>query len=97
MDTRDYILHILWRPELKDEKITEEIEKLKKIIEVDGSSISSVGAPKRRRLGRPIKKTNECFYSKIGLSIFTTVIEKIKEHYKYNTNVLRYSLYKKES
>jgi ribosomal protein S6 len=97
MDKRNYILYILWKSKIKDEEIKKEIDKFKKVIELGENSISSIAGPKRKRLARPIKKDRECYFTEFGLNIGTDLIKKIEEHFKYDTNILRYMLVRKSS
>ena len=95
MDKREYLLYMLWNPDLNEEAIAEEIEKMKKVIEKGDNTISSVGAPKRKRLAHPIKNKKECFFSKLVINMNKDTIAKLKEHYKYDENILRYQLLRK--
>jgi small subunit ribosomal protein S6 len=98
-EPRAYELMVLLSPELGEEQLTAEIERITGQIEGVGAEIirsKSTTPWGRRRLAYPIQNFNDAFYVLYSLSSQPGQLDPFERDLKLNTNVIRYLLIRQE-
>ncbi len=93
---RKYELMAIFVPELEEEAIEKEIEKLKELISSKGGEVEKIDNWGKRRLAYEIKKKREGTYVVINFSLPSNEVLNIKNVLKLNENILRFMILKEE-
>ena len=98
-DPREYELMVLFSPELGDEALQAEMERVEGQITATGAEIirsKSTTPWGRRRLAYPIHNYQDAFYVLYSLSSQPGALDPFERDLKINTNVMRYLLIRQE-
>jgi small subunit ribosomal protein S6 len=98
-DPREYELMVLYSPELGDEALQAEMERVEgQITATDTEIIRSKSTTPwgRRRLAYPIQNHQDAFYVLYSLSSQPGALDPFERDLKINTNVIRYLLIRQE-
>lgn len=98
-DPREYELMVLYSPELGDEALQAEMERVEGQITATGTEIirsKSTTPWGRRRLAYPIHNYQDAFYVLYSLSSQPGALDPFERDLKINTNVMRYLLIRQE-
>ncbi len=98
-DPREYELMVLYSPELGDEALQAEMERIEGQITATGAEIirsKSTTPWGRRRLAYPIHNYQDAFYVLYSLSSQPGALDPFERDLKINTNVMRYLLIRQE-
>jgi small subunit ribosomal protein S6 len=98
-DPREYELMVLYSPELGDEALQAEMERVEGQITATGAEIvrsKSTTPWGRRRLAYPIQNYQDAFYVLYSLSSQPGALDPFERDLKINTNVIRYLLIRQE-
>lgn len=87
---KEYELCALFRPDLEQEPLDEEVAAIQKLIEDRGGEIARVDRWSKRFLAYPIKEYREGFYVIYRWFSTTELLQDLQYHLRYNDNLLRY-------
>ncbi len=93
---RKYELMAIFIPELEEDAMEKEIEKLKDLISSKGGEVEKVDNWGKRRLAYEIKKKKEGIYVVINFSLPPNEVLNIKSVLKLDENILRFMIIKEE-
>lgn len=98
-EPREYELMVLLSPELDDEALTAEMQRISDQITATGAEIQSSKSTTpwgRRRLAYPIQNHQDAFYVLYSISSQPGGLDPFERDLKLNGNVLRYLLIRQE-
>jgi small subunit ribosomal protein S6 len=98
-ESRAYELMVLLSPELGDEALESELQRISDQITGTGSEIVSVKSTTpwgRRRLAYPIQRHQDAFYVLYSLTSQPGQLDPFERELKLNSNVLRYLLVRQD-
>lgn len=87
-----YQLNILFSPLLEQNKVEENIEKIKQKITAENGSFSGERSLSRKRLAYPIKKHQEAFCYALNFLLSPELVNRIEKYLSSEANILRYLL-----
>ncbi len=93
---RKYELMVIFTPELEEEVLEKEIEKLKEIIQSKDGEVEKVDNWGKRRLAYEIKKKKEGNYVVMNFTLPASEVLSFKNTLKLNENILRFMIIKEE-
>lgn len=93
---RKYEMMYIVKPNLEEEARTEILNKVKSIIEADGT-VDSVDEWGNRRLAYEIEKLNEGYYVLVNYTAAVDVPKEIERNLRISDKVLRYLTVKHEA
>lgn len=93
---RKYEMMYIVKPNLEEEARTEILNKVKSIIEADGT-VDSVNEWGNRRLAYEIEKLNEGYYVLVNYTAAVDVPKEIERNLRISDKVLRYLTVKHEA
>lgn len=85
-----YEIVIVWNPQLNENLISENIEKIKKIIHIDSGEITKTEVWGIKKLAYPIKKFSNGNYVYLQFNTPPQIIKQLNEFLQLNENILRY-------
>lgn len=98
-DPRAYELMVLLSPELDDEALDGEMQRISNALDQANAEITSTKSTTpwgRRRLAYPIERHQDAFYVLYTVTSQPGTLEPLERDLKFNSNVLRYLLVRQE-
>ncbi len=93
---RKYELMAIFVPELEEDAVEKEIEKLKQDISSRNGEVEKVDNWGKRKLAYEIKKKKEGTYVVLNFSLPPSEVNNFKNNLKLNENILRFMIIKEE-
>ncbi len=93
---RKYELMAIFAPELEEDAVEKEIEKLKQDISSRNGEVEKVDNWGKRKLAYEIKKKKEGTYVVLNFSLPPSEVNNFKNNLKLNENILRFMIIKEE-
>ncbi len=93
---RKYELMAIFAPELEEDAVEKEIEKLKQDISSRNGEVEKVDNWGKRKLAYEIKKKKEGTYVVLNFSLPSSEVNNFKSNLKLNENILRFMIIKEE-
>ncbi len=93
---RKYELMAIFAPELEEDAVEKEIEKLKQDISSRNGEVEKVDNWGKRKLAYEIKKKKEGTYVVLNFSLPPSEVNNFKSNLKLNENILRFMIIKEE-
>ncbi|MDR1914811.1 MAG: 30S ribosomal protein S6 [Clostridiales bacterium] len=85
-----YEIGVIVKPDVEDEALKAELEKVQELITRFGGSVDKVDEWGKRRLAYEIDKLTEGFYTFITFSAESTAPKEIESRIRFFENVIRY-------
>ena len=86
---REYEVMFIVDPEIEEEEISQEIEKVKSLITEHGGEVESVDEWGKRQLAYPIRKKREGHYVVINFKGNSTLPQRLRDEIKLDSKILR--------
>ena len=93
---KDYEMMTIFTPELEEDVLEKEIEKLKNYISSKEGEIKKVDLWGKRKLAYEIKKKKEGIYAVTNFKLSPAEILNFKRNLKLNENIIRFLIVKDE-
>ena len=87
---------IILSPDLKEEQVNQENQKIAELIEKQNGSIEKTDYMGKRTLAYPIRKKGEGYYIVNYFNLPPTELGVIENHYKLSESILRYNILRRE-
>jgi len=87
---RDYEVMCLFTPELEEEPLKEEIEKLKSFVTDENGEVEKVDVWGKRHLAYPVNKKEEGYYVVVNFKLSPDKITEFKRRLGLLTSVMRF-------
>lgn len=91
-----YELAIILDAELDDDKVQDELRKIREWIESKGGHIEGVEEWGRRELAYPIKKREQGYYAFVYFEVPPQISLELREHLRMAPSILRFRVFKTE-
>ena len=89
-DQKTYEIGYLLTPLLPEDKVTEEVSVLRKLVEDSSGLIMSEDQAKMQKLAYPIKQNNSAYFGRIKFYAKPGTVGKIKESFEKNDKTIRF-------